>query len=333
MSDEVNDTLAEATALAEESLAARNAGELDRALDRARRCHELREAALGELHVDTAAALGLMAAAWRRRGELDAALVADEKALATYEHVLGDSHPDTATAAGNLSATRRARGELDVALALAERALAGLTAGYGADDPRTAVAWGNLAAVRRARGEHVDAQAAGRELLRIRRAALGDSHLDTATAHSNLGALLAAAGDHAGAEAQETTALQIREAIGDARATLESLGNLAAIYRNLGDAARSLEFQQRVLTAQRALLGESHPATTRSRLYVSYTLLRLGRRLEATRLIDEGLRHDPRDADLKNLKNQVDSVTQPGFRSPARAPLAPKAKPRGRGRR
>jgi tetratricopeptide (TPR) repeat protein len=333
--DPANASLAEADALAEESLAARNAGDLDRALDRARRCHALREAALGELHADTAAALGLLAAAWRRRGELDAALVSDQRALEIYEHVLGDSHPDTATAAGNLSATRRMRGELDAALALAERALAGLTAACGADDPRTAVAWGNLAAVRRARGEHAEALACGRELLRIREAALGATHLDTATAHSNLGALLAASGDHAGAEVQETQALAIREASGDARATLESLGNLAAIYRNLGDAARSLEFQQRVLTAQRELLGEAHPATTRSRLYIAYIFLRLGRRLEAQRLIDEGLRHDPRDADLRNLKDQVDRVAQPGFRSPAatKAPLANRSKPRGRGKR
>ncbi len=106
---------------------------------------------------------------------------------------------------------------------------------------------------------------------------------------------------------------------------LESLTNLATISRNLGDAEQSLMWQQRALTAQRALLGEADPATTRSRLYVAYTLLRLGRRIEAARVVDEGLRHDPRSAELRQMQQQVGGA--PGFRAPA------KQRPRGRGKR
>lgn len=331
----------EAARLASESLAARNAGDLGRALEHAQACLELRTARLGEGHVDTAAAFGLVAAARRRRGELDAALAADLRALAIYEDILGHSHADTATAAGNLSATRRVRGEHDEALALARRALAGLLAGLGAacepGDLRVALAWGNLAAVHRARGEHPQAIAAGRELLAIRQAMLGDRHLDTAAAHSLLGSLHAAAGDHGQAALAEQAALELREAAGDRRAALESLINLATIHRNLGDAARSLELQQRALAAQRTLLGEGDPATTRSRLYVAYTMLRIGRRREAEQLIAEGLRHDPRSKELHQLKQQLDSVVAPGFRAaPTGAgprAAAGKNKPRGRGKR
>jgi len=325
----------EAARLASESLVARNAGDFGLALERAQACLELRMARHGERHVDTAAAYGLVAAARRRRGELDAALAADSRALEIYEDVLGDSHAETAAAAGNLSATRRMRGEHDEALALAERALTGLRAACEPGDGRVGLAWGNLAAVHRARGEHGQAIAAGRELLAIRQAVLGDGHLDTAAAHSLLGSLHAAAGDHGQAAQAEQTALGLREAAGDPRAALESLMNLATIHRNLGDAARSLELQQRALTAQRTLLGEGDPATTRSRLYVAYTMLRIGRRREAEQLLAEGLRHDPRSKELRQLQQQLDSVVAPGFRAaPASQRAATgKPKPRGRGRR
>ena len=328
----LTDSLTEAVRLASESLAARNAGDLALALERAEACLVVRTTALGEQHAEVAAALGLVAAARRRRGELDAALAADLRALEIYEHVLGDSHPDTAVALGNLSATRRVRGEHDEALALASRALAALQAVCGATDLRTALAWGNLASVHRAREDHAQAIASAGDLLAIRQAILGDRHLDTAAAHSLLGSMHAAGGDHAAAAVEEQAALEIREAANEPRATLESLVNLATIHRNLGDAARSLELQQRALSIQRTLLGESDPATTRSRLYVAYTMLRLGRRREAEQMIAEGLRHEPRSKDLRQLKQQLDSVVAPGFR-PAATPKPARTKPRGRGKR
>ena len=57
-------------------------------------------------------------------------------------------------------------------------------------------------------------------------------------------------------------------------------------------------------------------------------LLRAGRRPEAERLIDEGLRHDPRSADLRSLKQQLAAAVQPGFRAPPAS-----GRPRGRGKR
>jgi tetratricopeptide (TPR) repeat protein len=322
-----------AEALAEESVAARAAGDLERAQRTAERCLALRTAALGERHADTAAAHGLLGAALRRRGQLAEALAADRKALEIFGAALGDGHPDTATARGNLSATHRARGEHAEALALGEAALAGLQAACGADDLRTAVAWGNLSAVRRARGEHLEAVACGRELVRIRSAVLGDMHAETAAARSTLGSLLAGAGDHRGAAREEEAVLAAREAAGDRRAALDALTNLATIHRNLGDAVSSLEFQKKALTLQRGLLGESDPATSRSRLYIGYILIRLGRRSEALRILDEGLKHDPGHKDMRQLREQVEQVTQPGFRAPPAAGKSAKARPRGRGRR
>ena len=151
-------------------------------------------------------------------------------------------------------------------------------------------------------------------------------HLETAAARSTLGALLAAGGDHAGALVEEEAALRARE--GDARAAIESLVNLATIHRNLGDVERSLGFQRRALELQRGALGEADPETTRSRVYVAYTLLRANRRVEAERLIDEGLRHAPRSEELRQLKAQLGAVTLPGFRAPSA-----RGKPRGRGKR
>jgi tetratricopeptide (TPR) repeat protein len=324
--------MSEADAAAQASVEARAAGDLNKALACASRCLELRQAELGELHADTAAAYGLVGAAQRRKGALAEALAADRRALEIFKSVVGDGHADTATAAGNLSATYRARGEHAQALELAEAALAGLTAACGAGDLRTAVAWGNLAAVRRARGEHQEAIECGRELVRIRAAVLGDMHSETADARSTLGALLAASGDHRGAAREEETVLAAREAAGDPRRTLDALANLATISRNLNDAAGSLEFQKRALQIQRTLLGEADPATSRSRLYVAYTLVRVGRRPEALRVIDEGLRHDPGHADLRQLKQQVEQVALPGFRTPGAAAPTGKAKPKGRPR-
>lgn len=321
----------EAETAARDSVEARAAGETGRALASAERCLELRRAALGEQHADTAAAYGLIGAAQRRRGALAEALAADTKALEIFKSVLGDGHADTATAAGNLSATLRARGEHEAALELAEAALAGLRGACGADGLRTALAWGNLAAVRRARGESQEAIDCGRELVRIRQAVLGDMHADTADARSTLGALLAAAGDHRGAAREEEAVLAAREAGGDLRKKLESLANLATIYRNLGDAGGSLEFQKQALQLQRELLGETDAATTKSRLYVAYTLVRVGRQVEALRVLDEGLRHCPGHEGLAQLKQQIEQVAQPGFRTPAaKARAKSKGRPRGR---
>ncbi len=320
------DSLEEAVVLAAQSLAARTAGDLAGALVAAENCLQRRRAVLGEQHADTAAALGLVAAARRRRGELDAALAADTLALEIYQAVLGDSHPDTMIAVGNLSATHRARREHEAALVLGLRALEGLRAACGEDDLRTALAWGNLAAARRARGEHVEGVACGRELVRIRRAVLGDMNIETAAARSTLGALLAAGGDLAGALVEEEAALQARE--GEPRAAIESLVNLATIYRSLEDVERSLGYQRRALELQRGVLGEADPETTRSRVYVAYTLLRASRRVEAERLIDEGLRYAPRNEELRKLKAQLGTVVAPGFRAPPA-----RGKPRGRGKR
>jgi hypothetical protein len=41
-------------------------------------------------------------------------------------------------------------------------------------------------------------------------------------------------------------------------------------------------------------------------VYVAYTLLRANRRVEAERLIDEGLRHAPRHEELRQLKAQLE---------------------------
>lgn len=325
--------MSEADAAARASVEARAAGDHSGALASAQRCLELRQAELGERHADTAAAYGLVGAAQRRRGALTEALAADRRALEIFKDVLGDSHADTATATGNLSATHRARGEHAEALALAEAALKGLQAACGADDLRTAVAWGNLAAVRRARGEHLEAIECGRELVRIRQAGLGDMHSDTADARSTLGALLAASGDHRGAAREEEAVLAARTAAGDERRKLEALGNLATIHRNLGDAPGSLEFQKQAFAIQRALLGETDPATTRSRLFIAYTLVRVGRQMEALRALDEGLRHSPGHEGLTQLKQQIEQVAQPGFRTPAAKANRAKGKGRPRGRR
>jgi len=325
--------MSEADAAAQASVEARAAGDLAGAVAHAQRCLELRQAALGERHADTAAAYGLVGAAQRRRGALAEALAADRRALEIFKDVLGDSHADTATARGNLSATQRARGEHGQALELAEAALAGLQAACGADDLRTAMAWGNLAAVRRARGENQEAIDCGLELVRIRQAVLGDMHSDTADARSTLGALRAASGDHRGAAREEEMVLAARTAAGDQRRKLEALGNLATIHRNLGDAAVSLEFQKQALQIQRTLLGETDAATTRSRLFIAYTLVRVGRQAEALRVLDEGLRHCPGHEGLSQLKQQVEQVAQPGFRTPAQQASTARAKGRPRGRK
>ena len=136
-------------------------------------------------------------------------------------------------------------------------------------------------------------------------------------AHSTLGSLLAAAGDHAAAASCEAAALEIREALGDSHGSLDSLMNLATVYRNLGDAEQALGFQTRALAIQRRLYGEADPATSRSRLDVAYTLLRLGRQVEAARLVEEGLRHDPKHVELRQMQQQVAGAPAPGFRAQA----------------
>ncbi len=304
-------------ALAQASQAARRSGDLPRARVLAEQCLAHRRAEFGDDHRKTAEALGLVAAAHRRGGDLELALTADRQALAVYETQCGPDHPETAVARGNLSATHRLRGEHDLAQTLAERALANLQASLGEDDPQTATAWGNLAAVHGARGAHDEAVACARKLVELRQKSAATDPLALALAQSTLGALLAAAGDLAGALDAETCALAGREASGDGRAVLESLVNLAAIHRSRNDAGQALQFQQRALAAQRQLLGDTDPATTRSRVIVAYTLLRLGRQPEAIRLVDEGRRHAPGDPDLKNMQQQLKQQPRPGFRAPS----------------
>lgn len=172
-------------------------GRYDEALAYQQRALDIRCAALGEHHPDTASSHNNIATIHFAQGRLEEACGSFEHALAALRAALGDTHPSVASTLNNLAVLYERRGDHASALKTHTQVLAAKRASLGEGHPSTATTLHNMGNVYLGLGQTAEALEHYRQARALRQAALGDSHPSTANTDYNLAVLLARQGDTA----------------------------------------------------------------------------------------------------------------------------------------
>ncbi|ATB36127.1 hypothetical protein CYFUS_001541 [Cystobacter fuscus] len=228
----------------------------------AERALELREAALGETHLEVARCLNLLGDALQAQGRYTRAEPILQRGLAIREVALGKSHPDVANSLNNLAILYEAQGLYAQARPLLERSLAIRETALGKHHPAVAGSLNNLARLYEVQGLYAQAQSLYERALAIKETALGKSHPDVANSLNNLANLYGDQGLYARVEPLLERALEIKEtALGKSSpAVAIILSNLAINHWNQGLYARAEPLLERALAIQEEALGKHHPA-------------------------------------------------------------------------
>jgi len=262
-----------------------------------RRALEIREAALGPNHPDTATSLNNLGVLLRVQGRYGEAELLLRRALEIREAALGPNHLDTAISLNNLALVLQDQGRYGEAEPLHRRALEIREAELRPDDPDMFYTLKDLAELLRAQGRFAEAEPLLRRALEIREAALDPDHpgranilntatmLSTATILQSLGVLLRHQGRYGEAEPLLRRALEIREAtLGpDHPDTALSLNYLGVLLRFKGRfaVAEAEPLLRRALEIRKAALRSDHPDIAQSLNNLALLLQDQGRLADA----------------------------------------------------
>ncbi len=257
-------------------------GDLNGALENARRAVQIFEQHQSAEAPSLAGSLGVLGDILYARGDLDGALQANLRALrmvestdTTAEAQSPGHRLNVARLAINLGKTLQARGDLDGALQYARRALRLAEESSGAEDIYTFVSADLVGKILYAKGDYPGAQEAMKRLLASAEKVYGPDHPMAAEYASNLAMILLQLGDLEGALQSCRRALQSDErtfGLDDQRTALRA-SNLGQILLARGDLDGALRATERALKIYEQSLGPEHPLTARTVLYVA-TLLR-----------------------------------------------------------
>lgn len=219
-------------------------GDYDRAEGAFREALALREAALGELHADTAESvnnLAVLLAVRARPEDLEETERLERRGLDLHRRVLGADHLDTAQSLNNLAVfyyARRGPGDLETARTLLAEALEIRGRRLGADHPWVANTRSNLGNVLLQLGRPAEAEALFHEALRGWTASLGPEHARLASGWVGLSKALEARGDLPGAldAARRAAALDARHLPAGHPARARSATRLAELESRAGAA-------------------------------------------------------------------------------------------------
>lgn len=264
--------LAEATALLEQNLAAR-------------------ERVLGYDHPDTLQSRHDLAFAYRDVGRLTDAVSLFGQTLAARERVLGSDHPDTLQSSADLAGSYRKAGRLTEAIALHQRTLAARQRALGAQHPAVLQSQHDLAAAYREAGRLAEATRLLEQTSAARELLLGEDHPDTLGCRNDLAGAYREAERFEEAIALHEQVLAARQRLlGESHPnTLRSRNNLAFAYRKAGRLAVATESFQQILADRERILGEDHPDTLRSRSNLAGAHREARRYSEAIALYEQAL--------------------------------------------
>ena len=226
----------------------------------------IREALLGEFHVDTAQSVGNVAAQHQGLRNYAAALPLFQRALVIREQLLGTEHPRTAESRVSLAYLYELQSNYAAALPLHERALATFERTIGPEHPQTVICLNNLAVFLQDQGDYAQSRLLFRRALAIREKVLGPTHPEVAAVLNNLGVVRKLQGDYAEALSLHQRALAIYEKTSGPvhPGTALSLGGLASAYGLQGRYAQALPLLQRALLIREKTLGPMHHLTAES---------------------------------------------------------------------
>ena len=241
---------------------------------------EIRQAVLGEQHLDTASSLNNLGDLYQKRGRYAEAELLLKQALAIRREGLGEQHPDTATSLNNLAALYQIQGRYEEVELLFKQALEIKRTVLGEQHPDIAWSLNNLAALYQTQSRYEEAELLFKRALEIRRVVLREPHPDIAWSLNSLGLLYYSQGKHEEAERSYKEALAIwRAVLGEQHPdTAQSLNNLGELYRSQGRYEEAEPLLKMALAIWRAAIGEQHWLTAVSLNNLGLLYLSQGRK-------------------------------------------------------
>ena len=264
-------------------------GQYDSAEPHLVRALAVRQADLGEDHVDSLKSLTLLGHLRVRQGRYLEAEPLLVKNLKLHRRVLGEEDSDTLSAMEVLGVLYRRLGRYHEAEPLYVEVLDARRRVLGDEHRYTIVSMRNLAVLYSALEEYDRAEQLYSEALELGRRVVGDDHPDTLGALSSLATLYRRQGKLAAAEALYVDVVQAQSRLlGEEHPnTLMSMHNLAYVYVRQKRHAEAERLFLEVLEARRRVLTEEHPNTLDTMYALSSIYNSLGQYEKSEPLIRE----------------------------------------------
>lgn len=268
------------------------AGDVDGAIETARRNLDLLRRLHGEEHADVGQALTDMGVLLSNQRRFDQATPFLEQALAVREKVLGPDHPDTADSLNNLGVMRRVAGDYEGALELYRRGFAVRSKTLAPDDPELAESHSSLASVLGEVGRFDDAADHYAKALAIRETHFGVGHRKTADTLRVIGELQKKQGQFEQARRSMERCLEIlrREYGADHLECTQVMHALGELFDLTGSLQESLAIHRQSLQIRIDSLGPDHWMTGNSHYQVGSAWLELHEPRRAAEHLDQSLR-------------------------------------------
>ncbi len=264
-------------------------GETDPAARHLEAALELRRAAIGDEHPETADAMAALGSVWADREEFEAGESLLRRSLDIHRTKSGPEALATLETQRELAALLHRRGETSDAEPLYERAIDALRRTVGDEHPATLMTLNDLALLYRETDRLAAARPLYEEVLRVGTIVNGERHPDTLTRMNNLASLLYASGDYDAAAALHRETLDLRRhVLGPSHPqTTVSMSNLGG---TLSELERFEEAEPLLAEAVRVGRSTLPPGHVRIGVYLWYygrCLVRLGRFGEAVPVLRE----------------------------------------------
>ncbi|MCJ1309722.1 hypothetical protein MMC25_003382 [Agyrium rufum] len=216
---------------------------------------------LGQEHMFTCQAMGLLAATYRKQGNYDQAQILEEQVLELYQKNPDSTHLDKIRVTGNLAATYRCQGKHTQAQELKEQVLRCHQEMSGLKHPNTLRAMANLAVTYCDQGKYTQAQELEEQVLHCFQEVFGLEYPKILRAKENLAFTYYIQGKYNEAWELEEQTLGLSQKLLGARHpdTLRAIGILASTYYRLGQKARAISMMTEASNQLTETLGAMHP--------------------------------------------------------------------------
>jgi len=266
-------------------------GRFAEAIPLAKRVVTAVHARLGENHVETATAVGWLAALEHSQGNVREAEALYKRSLAIRETVLGPKHSDVGKSLNNLGVLYGVQGRFGEAETVIRRSMAIYEAAKGPDHADFGRVLGQLADIYRKQGRLGEAERLAVRSLAIREKTSGPENREVAAALTNLAHLYRAQGRHREAESPLKRSLAILEkALGPEHPDVGSAhDNLALLYQEVGRLEEAEPLARQALAIQEKRLGPGHRLVGTALNNLGLLYFRGGRHDEAAAHLERGL--------------------------------------------
>ena len=238
-------------------------GSTKRSLSYLKKSLEIRQALLGEEHLDTAESYNEVGDEYRELGEHDNSLACIQKALEIRQPLLGEEALETAISYNSLGVIYGAKGEHKKSLIYLEKALEIRLRVEGTNAREIAQSYSNVAGSYQKLEDYEKALKYYEKALEIRQDLLGEEHPDIAINYNNMGSCYGSLEKHKEALEYRKKALKIwLVSLGEEHPNIAaSYNNIAGNYIKLERYPEAVDCLQKALAISLKILGEEDPRT------------------------------------------------------------------------